>query len=44
MAVLKFDPECRIRQEFLHDAGEFEKFFLGHEFSLVARPVPPGAH
>src|SRR6056297_3573423 len=35
MAVLKLDPECRIRQEFLDDTGKFERVFLGHGLSLL---------
>ena len=35
MAVLKLDPECRVRQEFLHDTGKFEQFFLGHVLSIT---------
>jgi hypothetical protein len=34
MAVLKLDPECRVRQEFLDDTGKFERVFLGHGLSL----------
>ena len=37
-----FDPECRVGQEFLHDAGKFEHFFLGHGHSLFGAP-PRGA-
>jgi hypothetical protein len=35
MAVFQLDPERRIRQEFLHDAGEFERVFLGHGHSSL---------
>ena len=35
MAILKFDPKRRIRQEFLHDTGEFENIFLGHVVSII---------
>ena len=38
MAVLEFDPECRVGQEFLHDTGEFEHVFLGHGLSVLGRP------
>src|SRR6056297_3164961 len=37
MAVLKLDPECRVRQEFLDDTGKFERVFLGHGLSLHSR-------
>src|SRR6056297_1724923 len=43
MAVLEFDPECRVRQQFLHDAGEFEKFFLGHVISCLHTRKGTGA-
>jgi hypothetical protein len=39
MAILKLDPKRRIRQEFLHDTGKFERIFLGHDFSIVDRPA-----
>src|SRR6056297_3385039 len=37
MAVFQLDPKCRVRQEFLHDTGKFERIFLGHGFSFIAR-------
>jgi hypothetical protein len=41
MAVFKLDPERRVRQEFLHDTGKFERIFLGHGLSLnITPPIP----
>jgi len=39
MAILKLDPKRRIGQEFLYDTGKFERIFLGHGLSFVARPA-----
>ena len=33
MAIFKLDPECRVRQEFLHNTGKFEQFLFGHDSS-----------
>ena len=35
--IFQPDPESGIRQEFFHDARQFEEFLLGHALSLVAR-------
>jgi hypothetical protein len=35
MAVFQLDPKRRIRQEFPHNTGKFEQFFLGHGFSYM---------
>ncbi len=34
MAVFQLDPKRRIWQEFLHDTGKFEQFFLRHGLSF----------
>jgi hypothetical protein len=38
MAVFQLDPKRRVRQEFLHDTGKFERIFLGHGLSLSTKP------